>query len=285
VDTPIKRIVLSVAVVGVLVLGFCSRRKLKDSLLTIYRDVTSTEPESVAEKAPEPAKPPESRRLHAKSDGSGRKRVRPGVTPLESLPDPRSGVAGREPVQPVVAPPDSSSAPQTPDQTAYAMMIVGTESSYAELKDLGIFRNESVYTVYIAMEISGTPAPAWILQYAPLREDAPSLPSTSSGRRRFNAVQSVQMEAPVQAPVPLEKVYPRFPPDTVARNPGEMILVHSIITAEGKMEQARILTSPASILNRLVLDTLRGWTFRPAKIKGEPVAVKSLLRIVLPDTL
>ena len=282
----LKRILLSAAVAGVLVVGYCSRRKLHDKLQPLYQAVMYSQPESVAKKPegpPVPVKAPATRRLHANNSLAEAKSVRPVVTRLSSVPDSSSDLAGDKPAPPVVTTPGSNSAPQTPDKIPYTVMIVGTGSSYGGFQDLGIFRNESVYTVYIGMEISEAPAPAWILQYAPLQEDASNPASTSLARRRFRSIQSIKVEAPVQAPILLEKISPQFPPEVVATNPGKMIQVYSVINAEGKMEQTRILSSSVPTLNQPLLDALRKWAFRPAKRNGGPVAVKSILGIVLPD--
>jgi hypothetical protein len=241
-------------------IGFLTLRKL-GKLEPLYQLVKGTQPSSVAEKGAAPVSPPAKapvpRPHHPRRDQGEENPPPADVTPLGSLP-----------------------APETPEKPAYGVMIVGTGSSYSAIKDLGIFRNESVYTVYLDMEVSGTPAPAWILQYAPLRNDAAG---PAPARRRSVSVQSLRMEPPVVAPTPLEKVYPQFPPEVVAKNPGKMILVYSVINAEGKMEQTRILPSPVPALNQPVLDALRQWAFRPAKRNGEPVAVKALLGIVLPE--
>jgi len=159
---------------------------------------------------------------------------------------------------------------------------VGTGTSGGGLKDYGIFRNESVYTVYIEMEhSSGRPAPAWILQYAPLRatpaNSVPANPGTATLR-------SVQMDAAVQAPFPIEKEYPQFPPNILARNRGRMVVVYAVITAAGAVEQARIVQSPNPLLNQPVLEALRKWSFRSAEMNGRAIGVKALLGIPLPVT-
>jgi hypothetical protein len=85
----------------------------------------------------------------------------PGVTIADGTDGPKTPVAGSS---------DSRTPRNTPDNSKYGFTVTATGTSGGGLKDYGIFRNESVYTVYIEIEhSSGAPAPAWILQYARLR--------------------------------------------------------------------------------------------------------------------
>ena len=47
------------------------------------------------------------------------------------------------------------------------------------------------------------------------------------------------------------------------------------------MEQMSVMESPDPLLNRLVLDALRQWVFRPGLLNAAPVSVKALLGIPL----
>jgi TonB family protein len=196
----------------------------------------------------------------------------PGITIADGTDGPKAPVAGSS---------DSRTARNTPDNSKYGLTVMATGTSGGGLKDYGVFRNESVYTVYIELEHSSRPAPAWILQYARLRP-APADPVPAGSTT--TTLKSVQMEAPVQAPFPVEKPYPQFPADILARNPGRMVVVYAVINAEGVPEQVRIVQSPNPLLNQPVLEALRKWSFRPAEMNGQAVAVKSLLGIPLPIT-
>ena len=171
---------------------------------------------------------------------------------------------------------DSRPGSKPQNNSKYGFTVVASGGSGGGLKDYGIFRNESVYTVYIDMRQSEAAAPAWILQYALLQKTDPD-PQGS----RTTTVRSVQMEAPVQAPFPIEKESPKFPAEIVARNLGRMVVVYIVINSEGKPEQSRIIQSPNPLLNQPVLEALQKWSFRPAEMNGRPVAVKSLLGIIL----
>jgi protein TonB len=89
------------------------------------------------------------------------------------------------------------------------------------------------------------------------------------------------MQQNLLAPFPVTKENPEFPVDAVSRNLGRMLVVYGVINAEGKIEKMRIIQSPNPLLNAPLLAALENWSFRPAELNGEPVAVKALLGIPL----
>ena len=155
----------------------------------------------------------------------------------------------------------------------YGMTIVATAASGGGLRDYGIFRNESVFTVYIDMTHSPDPAPSWTLQYALLRRGAD--PST------ITLGSSVGMGDQLVAPFPIQKEEPQFPEEVVAKNLSRMVVVYAEISNEGKVQNARVIQSPNPLLNQPVIEALAKWTFRPAEMNGAPVAVKALFGVPL----
>jgi hypothetical protein len=151
------------------------------------------------------------------------------------------------------------------------MNVVATAASGGGLRDYGIFRNEQVFTVYIEMTHSPTPAPSWTLQYA-LRRRA-----TSSSTITLGTTNAVQMQDHVLAPFPINKEEPQFANEIVARSQGSMMVVYAEINIEGNTENLRIIQSPNPLLNQPLLEALGKWTFRPAEINGRAVAVKALV--------
>jgi hypothetical protein len=192
-----------------------------------------------------------------------------GTNPFPGI----SIVGGTGPTGVVGGTKSSQPRPRGPTPT-YGMTIVATASSGGGLRDYGIFRNEQVFTVYINMTHSETPAPSWTLQYAVLKKPNPGAISLSvSG--------AVQMSDHVVAPYPIDKEDPKFPTEVVARNEGRLIVVYAEITSEGKTENIRIIQSPNPLLNPPLIEALSKWTFRAADKNGQPVAVKALLGIPL----
>ena len=157
----------------------------------------------------------------------------------------------------------------------YGLTITSTAKSGGGLRDFGIFRNESVYTVYVEMTHSPTLAPSWTLQYS-------VLPKASSSSAQFGKpAASLWSDQNVLAPYPIDKENPEFPVDSVSRNLGRMVVVYGEISTEGRLEKMRIIQSPNPLLNAPLLAALAKWTFRPAELNGEPVAVKALIGVPL----
>ena len=165
-----------------------------------------------------------------------------------------------------------SSQPGKPPgpRATYGMNIVATAASGGGLRDYGIFRNEPVFTVYIEMTHSPTPAPSWTLQDALLRRRTASTIT-------LGPTNGVQMQDHVLAPFPINKEEPQFANEIVARSQGLMIVAYVEINSEGNSENLRIIQSPNPLLNQPLLEALRKWTFRPAEVNGKAVAVKALV--------
>ena len=74
-------------------------------------------------------------------------------------------------------------------------------------------------------------------------------------------------------PFPLRIITPPYPP--LARNDGS-VLVQVMVDAGGKVSEAQVLAS-APGFDGLALNTARTWSFRPARVRGEAVAVYAYL--------
>jgi Gram-negative bacterial TonB protein C-terminal len=157
----------------------------------------------------------------------------------------------------------SSGIPQTstPDQAhgSYNLTIVSTGNSGGGLGDFGVFRNETVLTVYINMATDADdPAPSWTLQFAPL--DA-----------------QTALAGALQAPYPLHKEPPHWPADLASHYAGQTVVVYGLILADGRVEGLRVIQGLNPQLSGPLVAALSNWRFRPAESGGQPVAVKALL--------
>jgi len=127
----------------------------------------------------------------------------------------------------------------------------------------GVLSGKPVYSVYVR---TGD-AKDWILQYCiPGGED-----------------QAAQVSGPVVRlgkPSPLSGPYPRVtvrPP--VRRRREGYLVVHGMVTAEGRFQDLRVLGTVESWEADAVTAVLSGWEFRPASRDGVPVRVEALLAI------
>jgi outer membrane biosynthesis protein TonB len=80
-------------------------------------------------------------------------------------------------------------------------------------------------------------------------------------------------------PFAISKSLPRISFQAATRDRGAIIVVFGVINPQGRFEDLRIMQSPDSDLNPLLLDALGRWTFRPAEIDGARVRVKVLLGV------
>jgi hypothetical protein len=153
-------------------------------------------------------------------------------------------------------------------QTSYTMTVVSTAGSGGGLPDLGVFRNEKVYTVYLDMRTNADDrtTPSWTLQYAVLR------PAATSGR----------IQGTPTPPYAMLKEVPQFAPELLHKYARPLIVASAILNTGGKLENVSVKQSSENQLLEPLVEALKEWVFEPAKINGQPVALKILLGIRLP---
>ena len=158
-------------------------------------------------------------------------------------------------------------------QTSYGMTITSTASSGGGLPDLGVFHNEKVYTVYLDMRINDEDAaPSWTLQYAVSQPMADNLKGDRTSSRIVETL---------TPPYAMLKEVPELTPELATRCAGKLIIASAIMNVMGKLEQVSVKQTPDSQLAALLVEALNHWSFQPAEINGNPVALKILLGIRL----
>jgi hypothetical protein len=158
-------------------------------------------------------------------------------------------------------------------QTSYGMTITSTASSGGGLPDVGVFQNEKVYTVYLDMRTNDEdPAPSWTLQYA-VRQPTAGDPASEGTSSRILGTPT--------PPYAMLKEIPELSPELTARCAGKLIIASAIMNATGKLEQVSVKQTPDSQLTARLIEALNNWSFQPAQIDGDPVALKILLGIRL----
>jgi len=164
-----------------------------------------------------------------------------------------------------------ATAPQR--QSSYGMTIVSTASSGGGLPDLGVFRNEKVYAVYLDMKANDEdPAPSWTLQYA-LLQPAPDPADRSSVPARIRGTPT--------PPYALLKEVPEFAPGLLRKYAHKLIVAVAVLNSAGKLEQIALRQNPDPQLASPLVEALGHWMFQPAEIDGKPVSLKILLGIRL----
>ncbi len=146
------------------------------------------------------------------------------------------------------------------------MTVVSTASSGGGLEDFGVFENERVFTVYIAMKRNPEDAdPTWTLQYALLKSDSVS----SSG------------DLQVAAPSPVMREWPQISPELEKKYAQRQVVVSAVVDKEGKVGHVAVKETPDPRVSDPIVQALSKWVFRPAQFNGQPIAVKVLLGIPL----
>ena len=156
-----------------------------------------------------------------------------------------------------------------PPQTAYGMTISSTAESGGGLPDLGIFANEKVYTVFLDMrETSSDRTPSWTLQYSRLRSAAEKAAPSSNPEG-------------ITPPFPLTKELPQLNSELIRKYLRNVIVVYAVMDRGGKLHNLAIAQTPDARFTPSILAALSHWTFQPAQLNGQPVALKVLIGIPL----
>lgn len=167
----------------------------------------------------------------------------------------------------VHSPPDTSASIDVKNPHGYGMTIVSNGASGGAVRDLGVFNDGPVYTVYIDVSRLGIRS-RWSLQYSASREVRIAHPGVT-----------------LTPPFAQEEQLPQLPPAAVAANIGRVVVVQANLETDGKLETMRVLESPDQRLNEGVLAGLTHWSFEPAMMGSEKVAVKVLLGIPITSTM
>lgn len=170
---------------------------------------------------------------------------------------------------------DQPEPPQArrPLKTSYGVFIISTESSGGGLPSFGVFTDDQVYTVYLDMREAETDTePPWTIEFALAQ---PAAATVEVSENPEGSQQGLVL------PFPVARKQPDLPAEILRRYPGTMAIVYAVVNTEGRMEQLSVKDSPDPGLNDALLAGLAEWTFRPALLDGQPVAMKALLGIPL----
>ena len=162
------------------------------------------------------------------------------------------------PVNPTVDPHDP--------RPGYGLTIVSSGNSGGAVRDLGVFNDGPVYTVYIDVTRIGIRS-RWSLQYSAARDIRIAHPGVV-----------------LTPPFAQDERLPQLPPAAVSANIGRTVVVQANLKADGKLEALHVVESPDQRLNQGIIASLTHWYFEPATM-GEKVPVKVLLGIPITATM
>jgi Gram-negative bacterial TonB protein C-terminal len=158
------------------------------------------------------------------------------------------------------APASATVDPHDP-RPGYGLTIVSSGSSGGATRDLGVFNDGPVYTVFIDVSRLGIRT-RWSLQYSAAREIRIAHPGVA-----------------LTPPVAEDERLPQLPSAAVAANVGRTVVVQGNLKPDGKLEALHVMESPDQRLNEGVIASLEHWYFEPAEMAGEKIAVKVLIGI------
>jgi hypothetical protein len=145
---------------------------------------------------------------------------------------------------------------------SYALTIVSGGSSGGASRDLGVFsRNDTVYTVYIAMTDAGG-GPDWPMQY-----------TLMSPAVAHNGL----LNGLLTPPVALKKIQATAPRTELTANSGP-VFVTGIIDENGRLQALRAIRALDGRA-QFALNALAQWEFLAAQLDGKPVASKVLIGV------
>jgi protein TonB len=73
--------------------------------------------------------------------------------------------------------------------------------------------------------------------------------------------------------VVVEKVNPKYPPSAKDEKVMGTVVVESVITEEGVVDDVRVIENPDDRLAAAAVEALKQWRFEPALCDGTPVGV------------
>jgi D-alanyl-D-alanine endopeptidase (penicillin-binding protein 7) len=74
-------------------------------------------------------------------------------------------------------------------------------------------------------------------------------------------------------PVVVEKINPVYPPEAREEKVMGLVIVETVITEEGIVDQIKVVESPDERLSAAAVEAIKQWRFEPALCDGEPVGV------------
>jgi hypothetical protein len=145
-----------------------------------------------------------------------------------------------------------------PKDGKFTVVVTGSSLAAPYAESVGALTGKMIYSVYVGVGLRKK----WILQYCLPRNEEQK--TVGKGRTQ-----------PVEAPWP----YLVVRPDELGTSNREYVIVHGILTTDGRLDQLTPVF-PQNLERRdLLMSSLKQWTFRPATRDGVPSDVEILLII------
>lgn len=123
-----------------------------------------------------------------------------------------------------------------------------------------------IYTLHINMPNLTSASGSWILSFSELAPDE-EMPNAYTN------------PANLQAPEPLRKVDPKYPPALRDHHIQGEVVLYAVIRQDGSVDSIQLVQGIDPTLNNDAMKALAQWKFRPAERNGHPVALQAVVRI------
>ena len=130
-----------------------------------------------------------------------------------------------------------------------------------------VFGNRRFYSVTLNMPNLNSGGGSWVIRFAELKHDTPTLPSASAP------------PADLSQPMATRKVDPAYPLQLMRENVHGTVILFAVIHADGSVGNVRVLRGVDDRLDRYATEAVSQWKFDPATKNGAPVDVEATFQI------
>ncbi|MGA7992945.1 MAG: energy transducer TonB, partial [Thermoanaerobaculia bacterium] len=82
-----------------------------------------------------------------------------------------------------------------------------------------------------------------------------------------------------ELPVLVTRVDPQYPPQARRLNLSGDVVLRAVVEASGSIGRVDVVTSAPFGMTEAAVEAVRKWTYRPALVNGQPVAVWKVIRV------
>jgi TonB family protein len=183
--------------------------------------------------------------------GQGAQGIYVGPGPV----NPGAAVAGKRSDQPV---PDNSQPREVATVVPPPVYTPREAPGHGLIED-AVFNGKHYYTLTLNMPNLTSAGGSWVIRFAELNEQ------THTGE--------------LSAPVAIEKVDPKYPPDLVHDRIEGIVTLYAVIHSDGTVGSIRVLRGIDARLDENARVALSQWRFRPATKNGSAVDLEAVIHI------
>ena len=111
-----------------------------------------------------------------------------------------------------------------------------------------------------------------------LRYDAPDLTPSTNADGTPNVPKRVRVSSGVAQAMLQKSVEPIYPPLARANHVQGVVLLHAIISTDGRIAHLRLVTGPSD-LAKAAIAAVAKWRYRPYLLQGEPAEVDAQIEV------